>query len=543
MSLLSRSLLLALSLLPFWGALSCARAGAAGTAPDHGDHIVIVVWDGLRPDLISQTDTPALFRLAHEGVFFAQHHPVYPSSTEVNGVALATGDFPDHTTVLANKEYRPALDPAAPIGTESLAAIRKGDVLTGGKYLPVPTIEELLQRAGFPTLVAGTKPVAVLPDRAMDEVRQGPAATTAARASIDLAQGRTLPASALPALEAALGPFPETVTYPNVGQDNWTTQALTEVLWKKGVPPFTVLWLSDPDYTQHQSSPGSEKGLMALKASDLHLAQVLTALTRKGLRDRTDVIVVSDHGFSSLSRSVDVAALLQKAGFDAVRRFAGGPKARQVLVLSLGGSDFLYVPDHDAAIVARLAVFFQKSDFAGVIFTKAGLPGTFPLNAVRLASSGNADAPDLVVSFCWTAEPNRSGTPGRLIGDFDASFLASPAFHASLSRFDMHNACVASGPDFKRGWVDALPTGNIDLAPTVAWLLRIPNPPPMDGRILTEALRQPPADAPSPQVEERKLTADLPPPADGSPAWSQYLLIKTVNGTTYIEEGNGGTTP
>jgi len=60
---------------------------AAAAAPER--HVVLVVWDGMRPDFISAETSPNLWRLANEGVFFAHHHPVYLSATEVNGTAIA----------------------------------------------------------------------------------------------------------------------------------------------------------------------------------------------------------------------------------------------------------------------------------------------------------------------------------------------------------------------------------------------------------------------------------------------------------------------
>src|SRR6185436_124404 len=106
-----------------------------------------------------------LHRLAQEGVFFRIHHPVFPSATEVNGTAIATGVYPAHSGVMANKEYRPAINPLTPLGTESLEAIRGGDRLTQGRYLSRPTMAEILHNAAQTTAVAGTKPVAILHDR------------------------------------------------------------------------------------------------------------------------------------------------------------------------------------------------------------------------------------------------------------------------------------------------------------------------------------------------------------------------------------------
>src|SRR5512134_1703900 len=79
---------------------ACFAAGQA-------EHVVLVVWDGMRPDFVSAHYTPQLYDLAQRGTFFKNHHPVYVSSTEVNGTALATGVYPEKSGIIANSEYRP----------------------------------------------------------------------------------------------------------------------------------------------------------------------------------------------------------------------------------------------------------------------------------------------------------------------------------------------------------------------------------------------------------------------------------------------------
>ena len=85
----------------------------------------------------------------------------------------------------------------------------------------------------------------------------------AAKESVDFFKGHVLPPSAMARLVEANDsqPFPEKITFPNVAQDQWTTRALTRGLWKDKVPKFSVLWLSDPDYSQHESGPGSATAL------------------------------------------------------------------------------------------------------------------------------------------------------------------------------------------------------------------------------------------------------------------------------------------
>jgi hypothetical protein len=59
--------------------------------------------------------------------------------------------------------------------------------------------------------------------------------------------------------------------------------------------------------------------------------------------------------------------------------------------------------------------------------------------------------------------------------------------HGSFSPRDVHNVLVAAGPDFRRGFKDTLPTGNVDVAPTVARILGL-SLPGTDGRPLLEAM-------------------------------------------------------
>jgi predicted AlkP superfamily pyrophosphatase or phosphodiesterase len=116
--------------------------------------------------------------------------------------------------------------------------------------------------------------------------------------SVTLFAGKALPSGALAPITAALGPFPSA----HLQQDSWTTRTLTDVLWKDGVPALSILWLGEPDLTQHESAPGAPAALAAIKASDENLAAALAALDQRDARGTTDVFVVSDHGFSTIER-------------------------------------------------------------------------------------------------------------------------------------------------------------------------------------------------------------------------------------------------
>src|SRR5947207_1471974 len=146
-----------------WGVFCAPAPGAE--EPNESRHVVIVVWDGMRPDFVSEENTPALWKLAREGVTFRNHHAVYPSATEVNGVAIATGVYPGRNGIIANYQFRPEIDNRKMIHSEDRAILSKGDQLSGGKYIALPTIDENVRASGLTSFVSAAKPVGLLLDR------------------------------------------------------------------------------------------------------------------------------------------------------------------------------------------------------------------------------------------------------------------------------------------------------------------------------------------------------------------------------------------
>jgi len=504
----------------FYGFKAFGTEPVADPVEGKSRHVVVMVWDGMRPDFVTESNSPALYQLAREGVTFRNHHPVYISSTEVNGAAIATGDYPCNNWIVANKEYRPEINPMMVVPTEGREMVMKA----GKNYLGAKTIAEILQERGFRTTVAGTKGVAIIQDYSENRLSEG------AKKSVNLVAGKTIPANALEPVVSEQGPFPPEVTFPNVKQDNWTAKSLTETLWKDGVPAFTLLWMSDPDFSQHSTAPGSEIALAGIKSNDGRLASVIAALDAKGVKSETDIFVVSDHGFSTIEKMIDLPAILTAAGFRVSNsEFREPPKPGDVLMVALGGTVLFYVINHDEAVTKRLVEFLQQSDFAGVIFSKTPMEGTFKLAEVRMNSP---EAPDVVLALHWNAGKNKYGAPGLI--DAVGSRVEGKGMHASLGRFDMHNTLIAAGPDFKKGAEDQLPTGNVDLAPTILKILGISAPAPMDGRVLDEALVN---NKEEPKVKNYKLEAqrDLE-----KARWHQSLDVSQVGTTVYFNEGSGG---
>lgn len=503
--------------------LSVAVHGANGGERGGANHVVLVVWDGMRPDLVSRQNAPTLWNLAKNGVTFRDHHSTFPSSTNVNGAAMATGMHPGHSGLVANLEYRVEVDAEAPFDTADMASVHKSDLQPDRPYLSATTIVEMMQHAGMRTAVAATKTVGALFDRKHDE------ASNLARQSALVSAGTPFPDAAAAAIRELLGPFPPKLT-PNVPQDEWTTAALTEIFWKEGVPPFSLLWLGDPDFSQHDTAPGSPESLAGIKNADASLAKVIAVLEQKGVREETDILVVSDHGFSTVDRAVDIPALLNDAGFAAVKKLERNPKPGTVLVVGNGGTVLFYVTGGDEETIQRLVAWLQQSDFAGVIFARGNIEGAFSMADAHIEQRRG---PDVVMAFRWTDRPNEFGVRGMINADWNRA--AGKGTHATLSTFDIHNTLVAIGPDFRREFENQLPTGNVDLAPTILRILDVSSEGTLDGRVLSEAMIEPSGEFPKLETETLRASREFP-----TTHWQQYLKISKIGEHVYLDEGNSG---
>src|SRR5207253_4539084 len=109
----------------------------------------------------------------------------------------------------------------------------------------------------------------------------------------------------------------------------WPRDWSSDVCSSDLIPQFSLLWLSEPDDTEHKTAPGAPAAIAAIRSSDNNFARVLAALDRSnggGTRSTTYIFVVSDHGFSTISRAIDVRKILRDGGFDAVTEFTSEPK-------------------------------------------------------------------------------------------------------------------------------------------------------------------------------------------------------------------------
>jgi arylsulfatase A-like enzyme len=161
-----------------------------------------------------------------------------------------------------------------------------------------------------------------------------------------------------------------------------------------------------------------------------------------------------------------------------------------IVVAANAGSDYLFVPDGNIETVKAAVISLQSRPQFGAIFVSdkyGDVSGTLPMSLIKTENSGIGRAPDIIVSFSYDENVAVAGKSGVSY----ASSINRRGDHGSFSPTDTHISLMASGPDFKSGLSDMLPTSNVDIAPTVARILQF-NMPAAQGRVLEEALQDGP---------------------------------------------------
>jgi len=482
---------------------AAGRVRAQPTAPRA---VLVIVVDGLRPDFVTPALMPRLARLGDRGIVFRAHHSVYPTVTRVNAATFVTGVYPEAHGLLGNTVYVPAVSPTRTLDTGSranLEAIAQAD----GPLLTSPSLGEILPKAGRKILAvgAGTSGAAFLLNHTVG---------TGAIVHPEFTRPADLGARVL----ESLGPAPPSAM-PNDAQNRYAVDAYLKMGLEQIRPDLTMMWISDPDHTAHSKGIGSETTTRALALADREIGRIEDTLRDKDLLDRTDLIVVSDHGFSTHTGAFRLQEFIEPF----VERLPDGSPdvvVAEGAVYLRGGAD--------AARVARIVAALQRRPEVGAVFTRprargaaeGTIAGTLSFD---LARWNHARSGDILVSANWTGERNEAdyaGTTGQ----------SGVAGHGATSPYDIHNVLIAAGPDFRRHATSDVPTGNVDLAPTLLHVLGLPVPAAMTGRVIQEAFGNGPAPA-SLHVERSSDSVKTP---DG--AYELTAHFSGVAGHRYLDD-------
>jgi len=120
---------------------------------------------------------------------------------------------------------------------------------------------------------------------------------------------------------------------------------------------------------------------------------------------RLDVLVVSDHGYSTIASVVDVEAEVRRAGFPP------GEQPGGVAVAPNGGAALLYVRDGNPGVVDRLATWLAEQPWAGAPVGGHGDAGALSLLPGDAAGVAGLRAPRGLGSLRRGPAVPRAGRP------------------------------------------------------------------------------------------------------------------------------------
>jgi hypothetical protein len=538
--------------------------GAAFSQNSRPHNIILFVPDGLRGRIVSPETAPAMADVRDRGVNFKNSHSMFPTFTTANASAMATGHYLGDTGDFSNTIYTGY--PVAPAGgtvtpfLEVDPVILDADEHFGGDYLNEETILKMARAKGFSTAALGKLGPTLIFDHTdkigtegihsivIDDATGGKnGVPLSEEMKAALAKAGLPPATPPRGENGKIGDArtPGTLV-PNTVQQAYFVDVATKVvlpLFKARNKPFVlVFWSRDPDGSQHNHgdslntvTPGinGPTSLAGIKNADNNLAALRKALDELGLATETNIVIASDHGFSTISKesktspsakasyddtpkdflplgfvALDLAKALDLPLFDPSdnnAKVADGahPKAGNgllgqdpakpdLVVATNGGSDLIYLPKLDKKLADRTIKALLDQDYVSGIFVDDKLgrfPGTLPMSQIGLKGKAVTPTPSIVVNFRSYVEG--CGEPTNCSVEISDTVLRQgQGMHGSFGRGDTLNFMAAIGPDFKTAYVDPLPVNNADVGMTIAGLMGLHawGNGGLTGRMMSEAL-------------------------------------------------------
>ncbi len=425
---------------PLLSLLLAAVLCSADSIPAKDRILLLISLDGFGADVLADPHMPVpnLRRLASEGAVASRMTTSNPTVTWPNHTTMVTGVYAAEHGVLYNGLLVRG-GPGKPVHVEPWR--------DKSELVRVPTIYDLAHQAGLTT--AEVDWVAI---------QNAPTITWSFAERPD-------PKARIPRelVEAGVISAPDVAAFhkhPITWRDQIWTQAASQMI-EKHRPNLLLFHLLNTDTVQHRYGPRTLAAASALSLADARVGDLLRALERARMLDRTTILVVADHGFKQVTHNIKPNALLRREG---LLRAAGGEIHCDAYVVPEGGTAMVYVTAAgDKAPLARKLkeIFSRLEAIAGIFEPKDYEAMGFP-DPVR-----NGQMADLVLA----AKAGYSFTAAH-DGDTVVPVPQPPVGSHGYVNTDreMDAVFVAWGYGIRRGArLDR--ARNIDIAPTIARLL------------------------------------------------------------------------
>ena len=482
---------------------------AAAAAPEHegggasrgsANQTIVFILDGLRPDSVNAANTPNILRLRRQGVNYLNSHAAVPTVTRVNSSVIGTGSYPSRTGIVGNSMFVPEVDPTNPFSTGEANSLTRLDEVSGGRMIFVKTLGERLADEGL-TLAAvgsGTSGATLL---------LNPRAPRGVGYMINAGDEKGIAPFAYPEsigeeIKARFGLPPSTEGQPNANAKvDYTQGILRDYVLSELQPDVILNWITEPDGSQHKYAVGSPQSIAAIRNDDRQVGLVLDRIEELGLEEDTNVMLISDHGFSLHDFNINLSQELVSAGLKT-------SATSDDVVVANSGASLVHVKNRDPAKIRAIVEFLQKQSWTDTLYTatkrpiggrwvtaggparpRGWVPGTFSLELIHEANPERGA--DIIVTYPWSSRRNMFGVPGtsgNAGGGATGPRSGPGSGHGSFSPYDIRNTFMAWGPDFRDGVTEVTPAGNVDVAPTILALNGVNDGLRSDGRVLREAM-------------------------------------------------------
>jgi len=358
--------------------------------------------DGFRRSYLDTDSLPTLHALEREGVTAQAMIPSFPTATFPNHYTIVTGLYPEHHGIVGNTIYDPEYHE---LFTMSNAASK-----------------ESRWWGGQPIWITAEK------------------------------QGEHAASMFWVGSEVAIDGIRPTRWKPYDGKMTFDARVDTVLSWLdlKGPERLSLitLYFDEPDHTGHESGPDSPRTAEAAARTDSAIGRLVQGLRDRGMYDKVNLVLVSDHGMSQLSpdRVVYLDDVVDTAS---------------IRITSLSPDLMITPRDGDApALLAKIRKLPHVS-----AWLKADVPARLHYNEGRRITPIVAVADD-----GWTIaiHGERRGPSGGAHGYDNANASMNAIF-------------IARGPAFERD-VTMPSFPNVDVYDLLAKLLHL-QPAPNDGSV------------------------------------------------------------
>lgn len=456
----------------------------------------VVVIDGFQPEDVSRTLTPNLWALREDG-----EARVYPrargnmlSETNPNHVAMVTGTFGDTHGIFANEFFDRESDEESDLDFPvHILAPTLFDAIEGQR--PSLRTAAVVGKEKLKTLFDCTRPA--------DSQRCGPSAENPEGITVEHVRPDVLRGA------STRGEVGEPPAEPASGSGYSVDQLVMDIVIdvvRRQDPHFTLINLPDVDGAQHLFGPRSAPARAALIAADANLGRLVDELRGSDKWRQSVLIVLSDHSFQETAEHE--VTEIEGTGFALAdpltpqltgttivlsELFAGActsPATRASFAsVSFGGAASVYItdPGFDAYADTRLSDRARGclKELRGRALAHDGVQHAL----YRLSVQGKTGLLDAVRPE-WRANTPRAGEL-ILTADNMHSFLSSrsssdavvPGVHGGEGARPIAFVVASGSPRLKPGTARTR-ARPVDVAPTVAALLRVDPPEASEGRAL-----------------------------------------------------------